>query len=185
MQEYRVVIKNDRYNTVKLLQVILLSFLCVAFIVVAYYQNDMFAMFWPMMLCISLSFAQNQQVFNRLGFFRFIRLHQSVFIWAIIGSFFLLPWWLTMFVIIFAAMQFFIKQHFDIVALDQHIKIKSQPEKIVNWNTLQNVVIKDDLLTIDYRSNKIFQAEINTSLSNIGNEADFNEFCRLQINSHK
>ncbi|MBG9378372.1 hypothetical protein I5907_19190 [Panacibacter sp. DH6] len=184
-QEYRLVIKNDRYQTVDLFRVIFLSILCTGFIIIAYYNNDMMDMFWPMMLCISIAFAQNEKIVTRFAFMRFLRIHRSAFIWAIAGSFFLFPWWITLLVTTICILQLSVKEHFHVIAAGNQLTITSLPEKIIDWKSLQNVVIKDDLLTIDYRNNKIFQAPVNTTSSNIGNEAEFNEFCRLQISSHQ
>lgn len=181
-QEYRLVIKNDRYQSVNLFRIIFLSILCIGFIVTAYYNNDLMDMFWPMMLCISIGLEQNEAVITRFAFMRFIRIHKSAFIWAIAGSLFLFPWWITLLVVVICVLQLFVKDGFEIVAATGQLTIGSTPEKVINWNELQNVVIKDELLTIDYRNNKIFQAAVNTTSSNIGSEAEFNEFCRLQIN---
>ena len=53
-------------------------------------------------------------------------------------------------------------------------------KKSVSWDQLSNVMLKDGLLTIDYRSNKIMQAEI-VDLAGMINEKDFNEFCSQRL----
>ncbi len=48
------------------------------------------------------------------------------------------------------------------------------------WQDLENSILKDDILTIDFKSNKIIQAEIvegNTSID----EKNFNLFCTQQL----
>ena len=48
------------------------------------------------------------------------------------------------------------------------------------WQQMDNVILKDDLLTIDFKSNKIIQAEITESIET-GEEKIFNEFCIKQL----
>lgn len=54
----------------------------------------------------------------------------------------------------------------------------SFPKKIVGWNDLNNLILKDGLLTIDFKNNKLAQAEINVDDDNALNEQEFNDFCR-------
>ncbi len=58
------------------------------------------------------------------------------------------------------------------------IKQKVFPWRKHQWNELSNVVLKDNLLTIDFKSNKIIQGEI----ANIAiKEEDFNDFAKKQV----
>jgi len=52
-------------------------------------------------------------------------------------------------------------------------------DKIVEWNELSNVVEKHDLLTLDFKNNKLLQVRVFNA-DNI-NEAEFNLFCRQQL----
>ena len=60
------------------------------------------------------------------------------------------------------------------------ITINSLFKKHYTWNFIDNIVLKDGLLTIDYKNNKIFQKEIEEEITPIL-EKEFNEFCRLQL----
>jgi hypothetical protein len=52
------------------------------------------------------------------------------------------------------------------------------PKRIIAWDELNNVILKDGLLTIDFKNDKLIQASIiNTET----NEKDFNDFCNLQL----
>ncbi|QEC66367.1 hypothetical protein FRZ67_03265 [Panacibacter ginsenosidivorans] len=183
-QEYRIVIKNERYDQVRLLQVIFLAVMSIVFIVAAYYENNIFAFIWPMLLCFTIFIALNQQDFTRYKLFSFKNFLESGFVWTIIGSMLLLTWWITLLVIIIAVMQSLVKKQYEVILDRQAIQINAKPPKNIEWQALQNIVIKDELLTIDYKNNKIFQAEIIPALSIIGSEADFNDFCRLQLGAH-
>ena len=53
------------------------------------------------------------------------------------------------------------------------------PKKEIEWNTLDNVILKDRILTIDFKNNHIIQGEVESS-KNI-NEGNFNDFVQDQI----
>jgi hypothetical protein len=52
----------------------------------------------------------------------------------------------------------------------------SWPVKNIRWSELNNVILKDGLLTIDQKNNKLIQQEIDKTRTSI-NEKDFNDFC--------
>jgi hypothetical protein len=52
------------------------------------------------------------------------------------------------------------------------------PRKILEWNLLNNVILKDNILTLDFKNNKLLQAEIEKN--NI-NEIDFNSFAKTRM----
>lgn len=53
-------------------------------------------------------------------------------------------------------------------------------DRIIEWNQLANVVKKHDLLTVDFRNNKLLQVQVINS-DHI-EEDEFNEFCQEQLN---
>jgi hypothetical protein len=60
------------------------------------------------------------------------------------------------------------------------ITINTFFKKHYEWSFIDNVILKDGLLTIDYKNNKIFQKEIEEEITPVL-EKEFNEFCRLQL----
>jgi len=53
-------------------------------------------------------------------------------------------------------------------------------EKLYTWVEIQNVVLKDGLLTIDFKNNHIFQSPVTTKDVQ-PDEKSFNQFCRQQL----
>ena len=51
--------------------------------------------------------------------------------------------------------------------------------RIVEWGQLTNVIKRDDLLTLDFKNNKLMQVQIINS--NDVAENEFNQFCRQQL----
>lgn len=64
---------------------------------------------------------------------------------------------------------------------ENNVIYPSFPKKKINWKDLSNLILKDDLLTIDFKNNKIIQQKIAEASATI-NEKEFNEFCRQQLN---
>ncbi len=62
---------------------------------------------------------------------------------------------------------------------DDRIIYPSFPKRNMNWGELSNVILKDCILTIDHKNNKIYQNEIMTEI----NEPAFNEFCNERLSA--
>jgi hypothetical protein len=54
------------------------------------------------------------------------------------------------------------------------------PKKNYPWAYVENAIIKDDLITIDFKDNKLIQKQINEPVS-ITITTEFNAFCAEQI----
>lgn len=62
------------------------------------------------------------------------------------------------------------------------ISFNSFPKKVLLWNDVNNVMIKDGLLTIDKKNNHLLQKEIDGEVS-ADIETEFNKFCSSCISS--
>ena len=62
-----------------------------------------------------------------------------------------------------------------------HIIYPSFPKKTIQWNELSNMLLKEGLLTIDFKNNKLIQQNI-AETSIIIDEKEFNDFCHQQLN---
>lgn len=64
------------------------------------------------------------------------------------------------------------------------ITFNSFPKKHYEWKEINNLVLKDDIVTVDYKNNKIFQKEIESEVS-AETEEEFNTFCRSKLSAHR
>ncbi len=64
---------------------------------------------------------------------------------------------------------------------EERIMYPAFPKKQFHWKDLSNVLLKDGLLSIDLKNNKLIQQLIDETDIGI-NEKEFNEFCRHQLN---
>jgi hypothetical protein len=74
---------------------------------------------------------------------------------------------------------YFATRRFQIQFSASNIVYSSFPKRTINWNELTNVIMKDGILTIDFKDNKLMQNE--TEGDDMINEKEFNEFCREKI----
>jgi hypothetical protein len=62
----------------------------------------------------------------------------------------------------------------------EHVVRNIFPKKTYEWVDIDNVVIRDNLFTLDLRSNKIIQKELDTPVDKQLQD-EFNEFCQRQL----
>ena len=67
-----------------------------------------------------------------------------------------------------------------IVFTKDRISYPSFPRKKIAWSQLNNAILKDGILTIDLKNNKLIQQFIDEKNSAI-DEKEFNDFCRQQL----
>ncbi|WP_153800417.1 hypothetical protein [Foetidibacter luteolus] len=92
--------------------------------------------------------------------------------------------WLGLLFIVAAIMEKQVKLPREIGVDNEGVTINNFPIKRYGWPQLANVVLKDGLLTIDYKNNKIFQRELESHVSP-ELEQEFNEFCRARLQQAK
>src|SRR5688572_16719281 len=90
-------------------------------------------------------------------------------------------WWLSMMLLFFILLDVIAHKKLVVHVTDKTIVVPYILQKEVTWNEVNNVILKDALLTIDFKTNKLFQHIILNSDDDI-NEKEFNEFCRQQLN---
>jgi hypothetical protein len=180
-QFYRVVIENDRYKYVKMLRLFILFINVAALALVSYMEKDAFSFVWPLLILLSMFLIWSEKKLKKYKVFKLTNFTATGFIWAITGWLFTFHWWIALVVTIVAVLQFLVKNKYEVRFYPHEIYIQSFHKKIFHWLELQNVVLKDGMLTIDFKNNRIFQSEILAEESNVRNETEFNEFCRLQL----
>ena len=69
------------------------------------------------------------------------------------------------------------------IAFDNdEIVFNTFPKKQYSWTDFNNIIIKDGIITIDFKNNKLLQKEIQSG-STAQDEQDFNEFCTNRLHT--
>jgi hypothetical protein len=87
-------------------------------------------------------------------------------------------YWMAALVLVFAIFAIISKQKVQVIFLDEQIIYKSFPKKIFNWADINNVILKDGLLTIDFKNNKLIQQLLEEDKTD---EESFNIFCHEKL----
>ncbi|HET6768197.1 MAG TPA: hypothetical protein VFH08_12380 [Chitinophagaceae bacterium] len=90
-------------------------------------------------------------------------------------------WWLSLMLLVFIVLDVIAHKTLVVHVTDKTIVVPYIRQKDVSWDEVNNVILKDGLLTIDFKNNKLFQHLILNSDEDIS-EKEFNEFCRQQLN---
>ena len=107
--------------------------------------------------------------------YSFISVLSAAITWMIIGK-----WWVALLCFALSALYQISRKPLQVLFNPDKINYTSFPVRAIQWNELNNVILKDGILTIDFRNNKIVQAEID-DVSNTINEKEFNDFCSQQL----
>lgn len=89
--------------------------------------------------------------------------------------------WLSFAFIILALLEYQAKYSIEIGFTSSQIVINTLIKKHYTWADLNNVVLKDGLLTLDFANNRVMQKEVEDDEDDDADEDEFNEWCRAQL----
>ena len=104
-------------------------------------------------------------------------LYAAAFLWMLYPLHII---YISIFFVIAALLERQIKFPQEIGFSKNAISFNTFPFKNYGWEEVKNVIIKDNVLTIDLKNNKIIQREIEPA-ELTEDETEFNEFCRQQM----
>jgi len=99
-------------------------------------------------------------------------------VWILIGKYLV-----GLCILCFAIIGFYTRKNFEIIFSDDKIIYPSFPKKIFLWKDVANVILKDNMLTIDLKNNKLIQSVITKDSEAKIDETAFNSFCRLHLDN--
>ena len=98
-----------------------------------------------------------------------------VALWGLFGY-----WWLALAILLFVFLYWTSQQELRIIVSEPGLRYDFFPSRLLKWADLNNLILKDGLLTIDQRNNKIIQNMIDAPKTSII-EKEFNDFCSQQL----
>lgn len=101
----------------------------------------------------------------------------SALIWMYFGNYFL-----GIALIVFTILGFFANKKKQILFSDEGILYPSFPEKKYNWEEVSQVIWKDDMLTIDLKTNKLIQHKIEKHFADAFDHVSFNMWMAERVN---
>jgi hypothetical protein len=90
-------------------------------------------------------------------------------------------WWIAIITFLLGTLYLIAKRPLLVSIIKESISYPSFPKKKLSWSELNNIILKDGLLTIDLKNNSFIQQSVDESKTSV-NEQEFNDFCREQLN---
>jgi len=176
MQQFDIVLKNDKIKSYRNIAMIVLLLNLAIFIYLLFFDEYRYESASAILLV-------GIYVFMRLYFIK--KYNQGNYLDQII-MFVLAGCWLGLqnYLMVTALVILGILYHLTL----QKIQFVFTPEKVTrftfpakeyDWNLFNNVVLKDNVLTLDFKNDKLIQAEIENQKSI--NEQQFNSFVQSQL----
>ena len=181
MKKYEIVLQNKKakiYSTISWL-IIALNLIVFLYLAIAKLAEQVK---YPLLGAASLALIfifyfivrRRKENENRQFIIAFILI---VLTWIMMG--FYLPAAINLVLFFF---QDITRRKLEILVAVEKITYPSFPKRTILWNELSNLILKDGLLTIDFKNNKIIQQLIEMTEQPV-NEKEFNDFCHEQLQS--
>jgi hypothetical protein len=88
---------------------------------------------------------------------------------------------ISLFLIVFGILHAIAIRSFIVEISADLVIFPSFPKKKIKWNELSQLILKDGLLTIDFKNNQLIQQLVDETKTSL-EEKEFNEYCRQQLN---
>jgi hypothetical protein len=178
--EYVVILKRGSERAIQTISIILCSVSILSFIYSQLISGEINLFLTAAAIILSIGiFLQARALKNRISF--------SFRIWLWLAGIFWLgvPGWK------FLSIPFFIlgfleaqaRHPLEIGFTNEMIVINSIFKKSYPWSAFNNVMLKDGLLTLDFKSNRLIQKEAEEDDDPDAEEDEFNEYCRQRLGS--
>ena len=177
MKQFELVLKSEKEASYKRISILLLMLNLVGILFITYLKA--FNSWGPFIIALVAVFAafssfyfrnKNEKAILTVAFFLLS------FAWIIADY-----WLVGILNILFMILHRAALQKPIVTINESQVIYPSFPRKKIDWQELSNLIIKDGLLTIDFKNNKIIQQQVVNSQSTI-DEKEFNDFCRQQLN---
>lgn len=180
MEKFLLTLKNAKVKSYNMIRWLLLFLNIIALYIVSFTKpgsyGDRFGITGILLLAILFLFIKKNQKVGVID-----RKLALLGINAII-LYFWIKWDLYLFAIaaiLFEAIYLYSIRKFEVLVDRESILYPSFPKRRILWNELENIVLKDGILTIDFRNNKLIQQDLDED--DAVNEKEFNEFCQQQL----
>jgi hypothetical protein len=177
MKQYQLILKNDKQRSYRRFSIFLLAINFISIVFITYLEG--FTKWGPLILSLIAAFSvfssfyfknKNERISFGVAFLFFSLSWQTADYWLGAG--------LNLIFLILNEMASLP----PVSTVDEtQIKFPSFPKKTISWKELNNIVLKDGLLTIDLKNNRLIQQLLDDASSSI-DEKEFNEFCKQQLN---
>lgn len=183
MAKFELVLKNNKVRQYDRIALFTIIINLIVFIAWAKYTTSESARYYSIIgAALVIAVLATETLSNRnknkpTAAYKLVAMLLVSLTWLAIGN-----WWMFAASLLLTWLYHASKRQLGVVVTDKQITYPSFPKKDIQWQELSNLILKDGLLTIDFKSNKILQGEIIPADPEV-NEKEFNEFCSMQLSS--
>jgi hypothetical protein len=92
-----------------------------------------------------------------------------------------LPWLCVLFIVL-AILEYQTKRPLEIGFDKDRVVINSLIRRRYDWSAFSNIILRDGLLTMDFKDNRLFQKEVaDDDEEDDADEDEFNDYCRARL----
>lgn len=176
MQQFEIIIKNEKVKSYQKIALIMLLLNLIIFTFLLFY-DAYHAVAVTSIMALALYVLLRWYVFKKYNSNHFF--DEFVFFIPAMCWFGLHNYILMLVLILMGFLYRFSLQKLKFVFTAEKVIKINFPKREFDWNLFSNVVLKDNILTLDFKDNKLIQAEIEKS-QNL-NEKQFNLFAQSQL----
>jgi hypothetical protein len=179
MKKYEIVLQNKKQKIYSVISWLIIAFNFISFIFLAFVQapEKLSYPFFAAVLIVAIIF------FAVLMKNRFPKgINTALYFVIIIGSWLIMSfYWIAFLNTVLFIFQIITNRIPVVLFLEDRIIYPAFPKRNIYWEDTNNVVLKDGLLTIDLKNNRLFQDDIIS----VVNETEFNDFCNKEMRKRR
>lgn len=182
MRAYDLVMQNPKLKTYLKISWLVVAMNFFAFIYITYQLINTVEFRWPLLgalliaafvIIFKLKIRKDPGTQPQFLFPFFV----IMFTWVQLNNY-----WFVVAILLIVIFENMSKKKLVVRIDEEKIIYPSFPKKNFHWQEIKNLLLKDDLLTIDFKNNKLIQAlVVETNV----NEEEFNEFCRERLTNQR
>jgi hypothetical protein len=175
--DYVVTLKRENAHKADLISLLLLIFSLLAFSFVQI-QNGL-----NLLLCLGIAIVLSGLLANLRSARKKKEMRFRYWLFATGICWIGMPYlqWLIIPFFVMAMMEAQAKYPLEIGFYSEGVVLNSLFTKKIPWSSLQSVILKDGLLTLDFINNKLIQKEVLDDDDPDAREDEFNDYCRSKL----
>lgn len=190
---YHFIIKDKKYGSFKKLASFIFLINATVFIIIAIRSgsvSNQIILFAAAFILIAYSIYNWSYKKKREGSYIIAYLLVAI-IWITDTPF----WFVAIAIGLLGILQLRMESDFSITLSNHEVIVNGFSKRRYNWPDLNNIILKDNLLTLDFKTNRVLQVEPDWSLTiaastndahdwtenSVQTEHEFNDFCRQQL----
>lgn len=179
MLKYEFFLQNNKIRTYRLFSWLIILLNLAALLYLALYGNDL-ARPVSMITIGFILFIIAYWYYRKKDEKQYDAPFNYIFLGIFLNWLIMQYYWLAVLMLVLLILQGLALKKSRVYVSSEKITYPAFTTKLILWDELNNVMIRDGLLTIDFKSNKLIQQLIDNRFSSI-NEKEFNDFCRQQL----